>query len=66
MDNFEYKVVVYDTKGFWGGSVESNQLESKLNLLGCDGWELVSCTSTNQSYGSSKTILCIFNRNNNG
>jgi hypothetical protein len=65
MENFEYKVVVYDTKGFWGGNVESNQLENKLNHLGCDGWELVSCTSTNQSYGSSKSIVCIFKRKKN-
>lgn len=62
MENFEYKVVVYDTKGFWGGSVESNQLEKQLNLFGSYGWELVSCTSTNQSYGSSKSIVCIFKR----
>ena len=62
MDKFEYKVVVYDTKGFWGGSVETNQLENQLNLLGYDGWEMVSCTSTNQSNGSSKSIVCIFKR----
>ena len=65
MENFEYKVVVYDTKGVFGGKVESNQLENNLNLLGNDGWELVSCTSTNQSYGSSKSIVCIFKRKKN-
>ena len=65
MENFEYKVVVYDTKGFWGGCVESNQLENQLNLLGCDGWELITCTSTSQSYGSSKSIVCIFKRKKN-
>ena len=63
MENFEYKVVVYDTKGLFGGCVESNQLESKLNLLGSEGWELVSCTSTTQSYGSSRSVVCIFKRN---
>ena len=62
MEKFEYKVVVYDTKGFWGGTVDSNTLEKQLNLLGNDGWELVSCTSSNQSYGSSKSIVCIFKR----
>ena len=62
MENFEYKVTVYDTKGFWGGNVESTQLEKQLNLLGYDGWELVSCTSTSQNYGSSKSIVCIFKR----
>jgi len=62
MEKFEYKVVVYDTKGFWGGSVETNQLENQLNLLVYDGCEMVSCTSTNQSYGSSKSIVCVFKR----
>lgn len=63
MEKFEYKVAVYDTKGFWGGDVDSNRFEKQLNLLGNDGWEMVSCTSTNQSYGSSKSIVCIFKRN---
>ncbi len=62
MEHFEYKVVVYDTKGMLGGIVESNQLEDQLNLLGKDGWELVSCTSTSQSYGSSRSVICIFKR----
>ena len=66
MENFEYKVVIYDTKGFFGGNVEQDQLENQLNLLGYEGWELVSCTSTNQSYGSSKSIVCIFKRKRNG
>lgn len=62
MEKFEYKVVTYDTKGFLGGSVEVQQIEAQLNLIGNDGWELVSCTSTNQSYGASKSIVCIFKR----
>ena len=62
MEKFEYKVVVYDTKGFWGGKVEAGQLENRLNLIGNDGWELVSCTNSNQSYGSSVSIVCIFKR----
>jgi len=65
MEKFEYKVLVYDTKGFLGGSVDIKQLENQLNLLGCDGWEMVSCTSTNQSYGSSKSIVSIFKRKKN-
>ena len=62
MEKFEYKVVTYDTKGFWGGKVEISQIEDQLNLIGNDGWEMVSCTSTNQSYGSSRSIVCIFKR----
>ena len=62
MEQYEYKVTAYDTKGFWGGRVEIEQIEDQLNLLGNDGWEMVSCTSTNQSYGSSRSIVCIFKR----
>ena len=62
MEKFEYKVVTYDTKGFWGGTVEVRQIEEQLNQLGNDGWEMVSCTSTNQSDGASKSIVCIFKR----
>ena len=62
MEKFEYKVVTYDTKGLWGGIIDHDQLENQLNMLGNDGWELVSSTSTNQAYGSSKSIVCIFKR----
>ena len=62
MNRYEYKVVAYDTKGFFGGKIDSGELESRLNRLGDEGWEMVSCTSSNQSYGSSKSIVCIFKR----
>ncbi len=62
MEKFEYKVVTFDTKGFWGGTVEARPVEEQLNQLGNDGWEMVSCTSTNQSYGASKSIVCMFKR----
>ncbi len=62
MDKYEYKVMVYNTQGFFGGNVEVGQIEDQLNLLGDGGWEMVSSTSTNQSYGASKSIVCIFKR----
>ena len=62
MERFEYKVVTFDTNGFFGGNVDTMQIESQLNQLGNEGWEMVSCTSTNQSYGASKSIVCIFKR----
>ncbi len=30
MGKFEYKVVTYDTKGFWGRTVEVQQIENQL------------------------------------
>lgn len=62
MEKFEYCTYIYDTKGFWGGSVDASQFQNELNRLGNEGWELVSSNSTNQSYGSSKSIVCIFKR----
>ena len=37
MDKFEYKVVAYDTKGFFGGNVVPHQIENQLNQLGNEG-----------------------------
>jgi hypothetical protein len=62
MEKFEYKVVTYDPHGFFGGNVKDYQIENQLNQLGNDGWELVGCTSSNQSYGATKSIVCIFKR----
>lgn len=62
MEKFEYKVVTYDPNGFLGGNVKIDQIEDQLNQLGNEGWELVSCTSSNQSYGSTKSLVCIFKR----
>lgn len=62
MDKFEYKVIAYDTTGFFGGNVDTEELESRLDQLGNDGWEMVSSASTNQSYGSSKSLVFIFKR----
>ena len=62
MEKFEYKVVTYDTGGFAGGKVDALRMEEQLNLIGNDGWEMVSCTSTNMNEGASRSIVCIFKR----
>lgn len=62
MEKYEYKTFTYETKGLLGGAVETGQLQNELNMLGNDGWELVSSVSTTQSYGSSKSIVCILKR----
>lgn len=65
MEKYEYKTIIYDTKGFWGGVVDVNQFQNELNILGDDGWELVSSVSTAQSNGLSRSIVCIFKRKKN-
>lgn len=62
MKKYEYKVFAYDTKGVFGGKIDKRELESQLNKFGNEGWEMVSSTSSNQSYGSSKSLVYIFKR----
>lgn len=62
MEKYEYHTFIYDTKGFLGGTVDADKFQNELNFLGNEGWELVSSISTAQSYGSSKSIVCIFKR----
>ena len=49
------------TQGIYGLLITFFVL-NQLNMLGEDGWELISCTSSNQSYGSTKSLVCIFKR----
>lgn len=62
MESYEYKVFAYDTIGFWGGTVDTNQFQNELNAFGEEGWELVSSVSTAQNQGSTKSIVCILKR----
>lgn len=62
MDKYEYKTFVFDTKGVFGGIVDTSQFENALNVLGNDGWELVGSFSTAQAQGASKSIVCILKR----
>lgn len=63
MKKFEYKTVLYETSGFWsGGIVDAHEFNNLLDNLGQQGWELTSTTSSNQAYGSTRSIVCIFKR----
>lgn len=62
MEQFEYYTYQYDTTGWFGGKVDSEELENDFNELGRDGWELVSSVDTNQTNGSTKSILFVFKR----
>lgn len=62
MKQFEYKTIVSDAKGFWGGKVDKEEMEQSLNELGAQGWELISTTNSNESYGSTRYVISIFKR----
>ncbi len=62
MRKFEYKTMVFDAKGFWGGKIDVSDFDHALNEAGRDGWELVETTASNQSYGSTRYVICVFKR----
>lgn len=62
MEKCEYYTLIIETKGMFGGKINENQFLSELNRLGNEGWELISSVSTNQDFGSSRNVICIFKR----
>lgn len=61
--NWEYKTVKTSARGgFLGGKFDANILDSKLNELGQQRWELVTAFATQQGYGQSRDIVAIFKR----
>ncbi len=59
---WEYKTLQFETKGFAGGILDLGKFDTDLNTLGAQGWELVSCFDTNQSYGASRFVVAVFKR----
>ena len=53
------------TKGFAGGILEIQNFDTELNKMGSEGWDLVSCFDTNQSYGQTREVVAVFKRKMN-
>lgn len=62
MEKWEYVSIKVETKGFIGGILEIEDFDYQLNKLGEDGWELVSCFSTNAGQGTSREVIAVFKR----
>lgn len=65
MANWEYKTVVIGQKSsFWGSSnfQDSGIIENQLNLLGQQGWELISTVPNSEELGQTNKILFVFKR----
>jgi len=61
--NWEYKTLkVSATGGFLGGKFDEKSLDTKLNELGDQRWELVSAFATHQGYGQSRDVAVILKR----
>lgn len=62
MEKWEYQSIKLETEGLMGGIVKVKDLDYELNRLGEQGWELVSCFSTNEANGRSREVIAIFKR----
>jgi hypothetical protein len=59
--HWEYKTIVYKKAAWLSGSLEVTQLETILNELGRERWELVSA-APNAYMGTQRGLVLIFKR----
>ena len=61
---WEYKAVKLDASGVWlsQGQVDEAGLESVLNQLGGQGWELVSAFDTSRGGGGTRDVILLLKR----
>ncbi|MDB6029227.1 MAG: hypothetical protein JWM68_5450, partial [Verrucomicrobiales bacterium] len=45
---WEYYTVLFEASGWFGGELDGQKFNDRLNRLGEDGWELVSVFDTNE------------------
>lgn len=60
--SWDYKILKLETSGFLGGKVNAEELESNLNELGRNDWELVAAFDTNMGHGQTRDVITIFKR----
>ena len=60
---WEYRTLLWNArKGLLGGKIDREQLDDQLNVLGQEGWELVSSSATTREGGSTQDIVLILKR----
>ena len=63
MKRWSYKVVEFDPEGFWfGGNINSQSIEERLNELGNQGWEVAGNFATSETNGRTKKIVYTLKR----
>jgi hypothetical protein len=62
MAKWEYNTVTFETTGFGGGKLNTESFNDRINILGQQGWELVSCFDTNMFYGETKVVVAVMKR----
>ena len=60
---WEYKTIKLGAHGgFLGGKFDEKELDTYINELGRDGWELATAFDTNMAQGQTRDIVAIFKR----
>ena len=59
---WQYHIKRVTTKGFTGGKFNREQLETEINELGRQEWELVAALDTNSGYGMTRDIVLLFKK----
>lgn len=59
-----YHVEMFKTGGLFSGKINEREVETTLNRLATEGWEVVSTTSTSRFVGESHTVLYTFRKEN--
>ena len=59
---FEYKTVLIEGRLFLTRSIDFSKINREMDKHGKEGWELVNVHQADQTWGSSKGLLCHFKR----
>ena len=59
---WEYRVAQINVSGFFGPDIDIDQLGAYLNVVGSDGWELVSMVDVSRGNGSTSEIIVTLKR----
>lgn len=62
MKKYEFKVLKFDVKGWFGGKVDSTDIETQLNQFGAEGWDLLHTSEILKDMGVTAMLVIIMRR----
>jgi hypothetical protein len=62
MKKFDYYVLQINKKGSWNPKFDFEEMSTKINELGNQGWELTSNISNTVYQGATQSMILIFKK----
>jgi hypothetical protein len=62
MDCWEYRTLTIESRGAADGSFDVDWIDSVLNALGREGWELVVALDPSDTNRASRAVVMVFKR----